>query len=88
MSYALRLDENFLRLEQFVRGMEIVTSYMVVSSHEIATQFETKDAADKMLKELTEYDDTKKIEVVSLEQINAEIKEEAEKLKRILKGIS
>ncbi len=88
MSYALRLDENFLRLEQFVRGMEIVTSYMVVSSYELATHFETEAEADKMLKELTEYDDTKKIEVVSLEQINAEIKEEAEKLKRILKGIS
>lgn len=88
MSYVLRLDENFLRLEQFVRGMEVVTTYIVVSSHELATQFKIKTEADKMLKELTEYDDTKKIEVVSLEQINAEIKEEAEKLKRILKGIS
>lgn len=88
MSYVLRLDENFLRLEQFVRGMEVVTSYMVVSSHELATQFETKEAADKMLKELTEYDDTKKIEVVSLEQINAEIEEETKKLKQILKGLS
>lgn len=88
MSYVLRLDENFLRLEQFVRGMEVVTSYMVVSSHELATQFETKAEADKMLKELTEYDDTKKIEVVSLEQINAEIEEEAKKLEQILKGLS
>lgn len=88
MSYVLRLDENFLRLEQFVRGMEVVTSYMVVSSYELATQFETKAEADKMLKELTEYDDTKKIEVVSLEQINAEIEEEAKKLEQILKGLS
>lgn len=88
MSYVLRLDENFLRLEQFVRGMEVVTSYIVVSSHELATQFETKAEADKMLKELTEYDDTKKIEVVSLEQINAEIEEEAKKLEQILKGLS
>lgn len=88
MSYALRLDENFLRLEQFVRGMEIVTSYTGVSSYELATHFETKDAADKMLKELTEYDDTKKIEVVSLEQVNAEIEEEAKKLEQILKGLS
>lgn len=88
MSYVLRLDENFLRLEQFVRGMEVVTTYIVVSSHELATQFETKTEADKMLKELTEYDDTKKIEVVSLEQINAEIEEEAKKLEQILKGIS
>lgn len=88
MSYVLRLDENFLRLEQFVRGMEVVTSYIVVSSHELATQFETKTEADKMLKELTEYDDTKKIEVVSLEQINAEIEEATEKLNQILKGLS
>lgn len=88
MSYALRLDENFLRLEQFVRGMEIVTSYIVVSSYELATHFETEAEADKMLKELTEYDDTKKIEVVSLEQINAEIEEEAKKLEQILKGLS
>lgn len=88
MSYVLRLDENFLRLEQFIRGMEVVTSYIVVSSHELATQFETKAEADKMLKELTEYDDTKKIEVVSLEQINAEIEEEAKKLEQILKGLS
>lgn len=88
MSYVLRLDENFLRLEQFVRGMEVVTSYIVVSSHELATQFETKAEADKMLKELTEYDDTKKIEVVSLEQINAEIEEATEKLNQILKGLS
>lgn len=84
MSYALRLGENFLRLEQFVRGMEIVTSYTEVSAYELATHFETKDAADKMLKELTEYDDTKKIEVVSLEQIEEEVK----KLEQILKGLS
>ena len=68
--------------------MEVVTSYIVVSSYELATKFEIKTEADKMLKELTEYDDTKKIEVVSLEQINAEIEEEAKKLEQILKGLS
>lgn len=88
MSYALRLGENFLSLEQFVRGMEIVTSYTEVSAYELATHFETKDAADKMLKELMEYEDTKKIEVVSLEQINAKIEEEAKKLEQILKELS
>lgn len=78
MTFIVKDKDNWLTFDRFVRGMEIVTTVEPVSHYSVATEFDTTEGAEQMIKEAGKIYDVSEYTVHNRNVVEQEYKEAKE----------